>query len=159
VSTERIGGLCNLCGKTNLEHAGGQCPDPIVGHKTFADGLHGYRHEPLRQSEAEAIIAASDMAKEKRASDMPTEEDAAAAMWSAYQRLKELGWRETCYGPTNEVVRLIEPGSSGIHEGSRWKPWPEKTWWIDGDWPSNPCLFKPKSAASIAEAAQAKGGE
>jgi hypothetical protein len=56
---------------------------------------------------------------------------------------KELGWRETCYGPTNQTVRLIESGSSGIHQGIRWNEWPEKTWWIDGDSPSNPCLFKP----------------
>lgn len=151
---EAIGGPCKLCGGPSITHAGGQCPDPILGHKTFADGLFGFRHEPLRKSEAEVIIAASDAAKEKRAADMPTEEDAAAAMWSAYQRLKELGWRETCYGPTNEVVRLIEPGSSGIHEGSRLEPWPEKTWWIDGDWPSNPCLFKPvtRAAAEIGRA-------
>lgn len=119
--------------------------DPIVGHKTFRDE-DGSWHEPLRQSEANAILAASEAAKLQRAADMPTEEDAARAMWSAYQRLRELGWRETCYGPTNEVVRLIEPGSSGIHEGERHNPWPEKTWWIyDGDlWPSTPCLFKAK---------------
>lgn len=118
--------------------------DPVVGHKTFAsaDGLT-FRHEPLRESEATALLAAADAAKAKRAADMPTEEDAARAMHQAYLRLKELGWRETMYGPTNVQVRLIEPGSSGIHQGSRWGPWPEKTWWVDGDWPSNPCLFKP----------------
>lgn len=118
--------------------------DPVVGHKTFHDE-NGTRHEPLRESEAAAILAASDAAKAKRATDMPTEVDAARAMWSAYQRLRELGWRETCYGPTNKTVRLIEPGSSGIHQGSRHNEWPEKTWWIEdiGDlWPSNPCLFK-----------------
>lgn len=117
--------------------------NPIVGHKTFATPDGGFRHEPLRLDEAEALLAAAEAAKAKRAADMPTEEDAARAMWSAWQRLKELGWRETCYGPTGVTVRLIEPGSSGIHQGQRWKAWPEKTWWIDGDSPSNPCLFKP----------------
>ena len=102
--------------------------DPIVGHKTFYDATGGHRHEPLRATEAAALLAASDAAKDKRATDMPTEEDAVRAMWSAYQRLRELGWRETCYGPTNERVRLIEAGSSGIHEGSRHEPWPAKTW-------------------------------
>lgn len=116
--------------------------DPIVGHKTFRDG-DSFRHEPLRQSEASAILAACDAAKAKRAADMPTEEDAASAMFQAWYRLKELGWRETCYGPTNENVRLIVSGSSGIHQGIRFNPWPDKTWWIDGDCPSNPCLFKP----------------
>jgi len=117
--------------------------DPIVGHKTFSTPDGGFRHEPLRQSEAEAIMKSVDEAKARRAALMPTEEDAARAMWEAYYRLKELGWREPCYGPTGETVRLIEPGSSGIHSGYRMNPWPEKTWWIDGDYPSNPCLFKP----------------
>jgi hypothetical protein len=74
---------------------------------------------------------------------MPTDQDAATAMWEAWYRLKELGWRETCYGPTNVEVQLIEPGSSGIHRGTRWNDWPETTWWINGDSPSTPCLFKP----------------
>lgn len=117
--------------------------DPIVGHKTYRNDDGTCRHEPLRASEADAIWKSIEAEKAKCAADMPTEEDAARVMWSAYQRLKELGWRETRYGPTNQNVRLIEPGSSGIHTGSRWQEWPEKTWWIDNDWPSTPCLFKP----------------
>lgn len=127
-----------------------QDPKTIVGHKTISNGDGTHRHEPLTRAEAATIMAAADAAKAKRAADMPTEEDAASAMWSAYQRLRELGWRETCYGPTNECVQLIESGSSGIHIGSRHEPWPSKTWWIecDGDlWPSNPCLFKPLPAS------------
>lgn len=119
--------------------------DPVVGHKTFYDDQGQARHEPLRASEAAALREAADAAKAKRAADMPTEQDAVHAMWSAYQRLRELGWRETCYGQTNERVRLIEAGSSGIHVGSRHEPWPEKTWWIEdgGDlWPSMPVLWK-----------------
>jgi hypothetical protein len=120
--------------------------DPIVGHKTFNDGAGGHRHEPLRRSEADAILASVEAAKAKRAADMPTEEDAVRAMWDAWYRLKELGWRETMYAPTNESVRLIEAGSAGIHRGSRHDPWPEKTWWIESSddlWPSTPCLWKP----------------
>lgn len=120
--------------------------DPIVGHKTFGTPGGGYRHEPLRKSEADAIMKSIDEETARRQALMPTERDAVRMMQSAWTRLKELGWRETCYGPTNTTVQLIEPGSSGIHTGSRWDPWPEKTWWIDdgGDtWPSNPCLFKP----------------
>ncbi len=116
--------------------------NPIVGHKTFSDGL-SFRHEPIRQNEADEIMKELEGAKQRRAQLMPTEKDAARAMWEAWYRLKELGWRETMYGPTNETVQLIEPGSSGIHRGQRWKAWPEKTWWIDNDAPSNPCLWKP----------------
>lgn len=123
--------------------------DPIVGHKTFRNDDDTFRHEPLRQSEAEAM-ADIERDKQRRAELMPTEQDAARMMWEAWYRLKELGWRETCYGPTNEEVLLIEPGSSGIHCGSRWEPWPEKTWWIDGNFPSTPCLFRPKAALPAA---------
>lgn len=124
--------------------------DPIVGHKTFYDQAGGHRHEPLRESEAASILKASDDAKAKRAADMPTEDAAVHALWSAYQRLRELGWRETCYAPTQQTVRLIEAGSSGIHLGSRHEPWPEKTWWIEDSsdlWPSTPILFKPLTPA------------
>lgn len=120
--------------------------DEIVGHKTFRTPEGGFRHEPLHNGEADEIMASIEQAKARRAELMPTEEDAAHAMCEAWYRLKELGWRETCYGPTNETVRLIEPGSSGIHQGSRFDPWPEKTWWIDGDYPSTPCLYKPLRA-------------
>jgi hypothetical protein len=134
--------------------------NPIVGHKTFAEPDGGYRHEPLRQNEAEALLAAADAQKAKRAADMPTEEDAARALWSAFQRLRELGWRETCYGPTNQTVRLIEPGSSGIHEGFRMDPWPEKTWWVGSEmWPSNPCLFKPLDGSAGTRGVVGRDGE
>lgn len=119
--------------------------DPIVGHKTFSDGPLQFRHEPLRESEAAAVLKACDDAKAKRAADMPTDEDAVRAMWSAFQRLRELGWAETCYGPTEKRVRLVEAGSAGIHVGSRYQPWPETTWWIEDEndlWPSQPVLWK-----------------
>lgn len=95
-----------------------------------------------------AIMNQVEAAKKRRAELMPTEQDAATAMWEAYYRLKELGWKETSYGPTNQTVQLIEPGSSGIHQGQRRNAWPEKTWWTGNDWPSNPCLFKPIQPAS-----------
>lgn len=117
--------------------------DPIVGHKTFANPDGTYRHEPLRRSEADSLIASIEASKLRREKAMPTERDAVRMMQDAWTRLKELGWKETMYGPTNVEVQLIEPGSSGIHKGIRWNEWPEKTWWIDGDSPSNPCLFKP----------------
>lgn len=122
-------------------------PDEIVGHKTFSTGdpLHPFRHEPLTRAEADAICQHADEAKAKRATDMPTEQDAVNALWSAYQRLRELGWREACYAPTDRALRLVEPGSSGIHVGHADGEWPNVSFWISeaGDlWPSRPCLFK-----------------
>lgn len=133
--------------------------DEIVGHKTLRAPDGSAYHEPLRASEANVIIARAGEEQRKRAELMPTEQDAARAMWSAWQRLKELGWQETCYGPTNVEVHLIEPGSSGIHKGVRFEKWPEKTWWIDGDCPSTPCLFKPISAACTAQPADQPTGQ
>lgn len=118
----------------------------IVGHKTFSNGDGTFRHEPLRQNEADKIMRRIEQADQRRIELMPTEQDAVRMMSTAFHRLKELGWKETMYGPTNQVVQLIENGSSGIHKGSRWNEWPENTWWIDGDSPSNPCLFKPIEA-------------
>ena len=121
--------------------------NPIVGHKTFGNPDGSYRHEPLRKNEADAIMASVEAATRRRAELMPTEQDAVRMMCEAHHRLKELGWRETMYGPTGEVVQVVEPGSSGIHEAVRHEPWPEKTWWsADAEmWPMAPCLFKPKA--------------
>lgn len=119
----------------------------IVGHKTFSTGdpLHPFRHEPLTRAEANEISKRADESKAKREADMPTEEDAVRAMWDAYQRLRELGWKETMYLSSEKLgtMRLIEPGSSGIHEGHYEGQWPTGSWWLhhDGDlWPSRPCL-------------------
>ncbi|HEX8106678.1 MAG TPA: hypothetical protein VF516_03070 [Kofleriaceae bacterium] len=128
-------------------------PDDIVGHKTFSTGdpLHPFRHEPLTRADADALIALADAQQEKRAKDMPTEQDAVNAMSSAFQRLRELGWKEACYAPTDTPLKLVEPGSSGIHEGTATGEWPSKSFWIFevGDqWPSRPCLFKPSVGGS-----------
>ena len=125
--------------------------DEIVGHKTFSDGHGGFRHEPLTKTEADALWAACEAAQKARAESMPTEEDAVRVMASAYQRLKELGWKETMYRSSEQlgVQRLIEPGSSGIHEGHYSGEWNTGSWWLhhEGDlWPSKPCLAKPLAA-------------
>lgn len=119
--------------------------NPIVGHKTIRHEDGSHHHEPLRESEAKAIMDSVAESKRRRAELMPTEKDAAKLMWDAWYRLKELGWREAMYGPTNTPVMVVEPGSSGIHKAVRNEPWPEKTWWsCDSDMsPMNPCLFKP----------------
>jgi hypothetical protein len=138
-------------------------PEAIVGHKTFwhEDGTH--HHEPLRRDEAEAILASADAAKAKRASDMPTEQDAINALFEAHQRLKELGWREASYCPKDgSSFNAIETGSTGIFRCHYSGDWPEGSWWLEdaGDlWPSRPTLYKldPEAEAArkakIAEAA------
>jgi len=120
--------------------------NPIVGHKTFADG----RHEPLRKDEADSIMAACEAREAKHAADMPDEISAINAGFQAYLKLQELGWKKACYCPKDGTEFLvIEPGSTGIHSCHYSGKWPTGTYWIsDGFdlYPSRPVLFKPKPA-------------
>ena len=122
--------------------------DPIVGHKTYRDA-NGYRHEPLRQSEAGAIMTRIEAAKAKREADMPTEQDAIRTMFDAWQRLKELGWREGRYMPTTGAMfATVQVGSTGIHActAERRDMFGATYTTHDGDlWPSSspPALFRP----------------
>lgn len=125
------------------EHTGMPIPDdPIVGHVTFSDG----HHEPLRKSEAEAIWSESEKAKALRAEQMPDEQAAIRALFGAWLRLKELGWKEAQYCPKDgSEFDVIEPGSSGIHRCRYDGQWPTGHWWIiaEGDLrPSRPVLFR-----------------
>jgi hypothetical protein len=93
----------------------------------------------------DSLLAAAKAAEAARAKAMPTTEDAISIMYSGYQRLLELGWRQAMYAPKGTTVLVIEPGSSGEHEAMRDE---EGRFWIaaEGDlWPSIPCLFKAKS--------------
>lgn len=118
-------------------------PDDIVGHKTFADGSHA----PLRRDEAEAMLAAAEASKAKRAQDMPDVQAALDAMARAYLRLTELGWQGAIYCPKDGTVfEAIEAGSTGIHRCHYEGEWPNGHWWAHdaGDmWPSRPILFRP----------------
>lgn len=116
--------------------------EKIVGHKTMADGSH----QPLYESEANAIIEASDRAKEKRACDMPDEKSAIEAFNQAFTRLKELGWSDAQYCPKDgSEFNVIEVGSTGIHRCHYSGEWPKGYWMVHagGDlWPSRPVLFR-----------------
>lgn len=127
--------------------------DPVVGHKTYSDGAGGFRHKPLRASEADQIMAALERDKARRAEMMPTEADAARALWEAYYRLKELGWREATYCPRDgRTLKFIEAGSSGIDEGhcddqNRAHKLPSVWLHSKGDlWPSQPVLYRDPSS-------------
>jgi hypothetical protein len=131
--------------------AAAHAQDEVVGHKTFSDGHGGFRHEPLKRTEAEAIMALCDAQQAARTARYPTAEDAVRSMCDAHHRLRELGWREAIYAPPDgKLKRVVEAGSSGIHEaycerrpeGSKGPNW----WWSpsEGDlWPVTPILYFP----------------
>lgn len=120
--------------------------DKIVGHKTIANEDGSLRHEPLRSAEARAFWAASEQAKEARLRAMPAEQDAINAMFEAWVRLKELGWREAQYCPKDgSSFDVIEAGSTGTFRGHYAGDWPQGTWWLEDMhdlWPSRPILFR-----------------
>lgn len=129
-----------------------ESPDDIVGHKTFSTGetcpetgFPKMRHEPLTRGEANAMWESAMAEKASREERMPDEQSAIRAMWDAHQRLTELGWRDPSYCPKDgSHFKVIEPGSTGIHDGAYWGEWPTGHWNVfDGDvWPSRPVLFK-----------------
>ena len=127
-------------------------PNDVVDHKTFHD-KGGYRHEPLTRAEADAVLASVDDATRARARRYPTEQSAVNALWDAWSRLKELGWKEAQYATPNRALRLtVSIGSTGIHEAycePRTSPSPSSKWWWhpseDGDlWPHEPILYRDK---------------
>jgi hypothetical protein len=116
-------------------------PTDIVGHKTFRAEGGGFRHEQLTRAEADALIEQCDKNDARRKELMPDEATALNVAHDAWQRLKEMAWRETRYAPKNKPLLMVEPGSTGIHRGYR----DEHGFWITdaGDlWPSHPTLFK-----------------
>lgn len=120
--------------------------DPIVGHKTYRDGPLGFRHEPLRASEADAIMAAVEAANKRRAELMPDEQAAIRMMFEAHQRLRELGWNDAIYCPKDgSEFDVIEPGSTGIHRCHYSGEWPSGSWWVSDEhdtYPSRPVLYR-----------------
>ena len=124
----------------------------VVGHKTFRDGL-GFRHEPLYESEAKAIMAQVEANEARRKELMPDEDAAIRMLFDAYTRLKDFGWRDAIYCPKDGTeFKVIEAGSTGKHDCIYQGDWPDGTWWIveDGDlWPSRPILWKPMPSNAI----------
>ena len=102
----------------------------------------------------DALIASIEAGRKHRADMMPTEQDAIAVMFKAWERLKELGWREAAYAPRDgRTLEFIEAGSTGVHVGHR----DEKYTWLHdaGDlWPSHPILFREAAAGCPAIASQ-----
>jgi hypothetical protein len=129
--------------------------NPVVGHKTFQNADGSYRHEPLHKEEADALLAAVDAAEKDRAARMPDEKAAIHALFDAWLRLKELGWRDAVYCPKDGTpFQIIEAGSTGIFDAYYQGEWPDG-YIISHDEhdsyvsrPSHTILFKPADEAA-----------
>lgn len=142
-----------------------QHPDDIVGHKTVDTGErdeHGfpvYRHEPITRAEGEAIWAHAELCDRERKERMPDEKSAINALFDAWLRLKDFGWKEPMYCPKDgKHFHIIELGSTGIFEGAYSGEWPNGHWdsWDDHDSYCSsiaPAMFKlfPADAAAESE--------
>lgn len=70
----------------------------------------------MTSSELQSVLDTIDADKQARALRMPTEKDAIRVMFDAWQRLKELGWRDGQHMPTTaDRFAGIQCGSTGIH--------------------------------------------
>lgn len=172
---------CDCDGPEGIDFGGRQeagDPNDVVGHKTFdtgeidpETGFPKLRHEPLTRAEADVLWEASEKHRKERSERMPDEQAALKAMFDAFDRLRELGWREGKYCPKDgSRFRVIELGSTGIFDGDCTGTWPDCTWTTyDGfeAFPSSqaPALFKlsPEDQAAydarMAEAAARYMGE
>lgn len=131
-----------------------ESPDDIVGHKTFAtgerdeNGLPVHRHEPLTRSEGEALWNAAKADEARRAEQMPDEQSAIRALFDAWLRLKDFGWREPMYCPKDGTrFKIIELGSTGVFDGAYRGKWPDGSWdsWDEFDMYCSsiaPAMFK-----------------
>jgi hypothetical protein len=116
-------------------------PDDIVGHKTFSTGeicsetgFPVLRHEPLTRAEGEAMWAHAKREEADRAERMPDEKAAIQALWSAHQRLRELGWSEPQYCPKDgSRFKVIELGSTGIFNCSYSGEWPNGHFMVEDE--------------------------
>lgn len=98
----------------------------------------------VSQQVVEDLWASAQAAARIRAANMPTEQRALNAMFDAWYRLKELGWKESMYAPKDQSrFQAIEPGSTGIF--ICWRDEDGHFWLYDGDdvYPSSPVLYRP----------------
>jgi hypothetical protein len=110
------------------------------GHKTIDTGQrdeHGFpihRHEPLSAAEAETIWARCQRAHEDRVARMPDEASAISALFDAWVRLKDLGWREPQYCPKDgSPFKVIELGSTGIFDCHYQGEWPKGLYMVSDE--------------------------
>lgn len=108
---------------------------------------HIIKQTKLSDSDAQQCVDAVE--EMTRAFLMPKEQDAINLLWEAWQRLRELGWREARYCPKDgQSFQVIEPGSTGIFEAHYEGKWPDGHYMArDGgdSCPSDPILYKPNA--------------
>lgn len=109
-------------------------------HKTIDTGerdQHGipiFRHEPITEAEANAIWESVEKAGKERAERMPDEKAAISALFEAWQRLKELGWKEPQYCPKDGTsFKVIELGSTGIFDCYYQGEWADGLYMVSDD--------------------------
>jgi len=69
----------------------------------------------------------------KRRAKLLTEEHCLRAITDAYERLRELGWRDMCAADRSKSVEVIVPGHPQIAE-ARWYAHSENFAKLSGDW-------------------------
>ncbi|HEY7767373.1 MAG TPA: hypothetical protein VIB55_04285 [Longimicrobium sp.] len=94
------------------------------------------------ESVADELLKASEAARAARIAAIPDEPAAIKALFQAYLRLQELGWRDARYAPRDgSTFDVIEVGSTGIHQCTRDRQ--GRFWIYDGEtWPARPSLFR-----------------
>lgn len=107
-----------------------------------------------------SLLAEIDAARDRRATLMPDVRTALRAMFEAFDRLRELGWREGIYAPKDGTeFEVIEAGSTGVFHCRYYGSWPDGMWMTsDGHdlYPSQspPMLFRLSEADEAARKAR-----
>lgn len=99
-------------------------------------GLPIHRHEPLTAGEADALMQHAEQRQRERVERMPDEKAAINALFDAWLRLKDFGWKEPMYCPKDGTpFKIIELGSTGIFDGAYRGTWPDGSWdsWDEHD--------------------------
>jgi hypothetical protein len=110
-----------------------------------------YPKKPIPPDSVLRILADAQEAKNARAAEMQTEQDAINAIHRAYSRLKDLGWRDGMYMPKDGTkVTVIQVGSTGQFDCAYVGEWSDGFFYLydSGDvYPTRsvPPLFKPKT--------------
>lgn len=75
------------------------------------------------------LLAEIDAVRARRAEMMPDAPAAIRLLFEAFERLREIGWREGIYAPKDGTkFEVIEAGSTGIFRCSYSGVWPDGYW-------------------------------
>ena len=126
----------DMKGARQMEVKTTECPDDSQGRKTTVE----------ISEKLATLLNEVEEQQTTRAMAMPTEESAMKAMYQAYQRLKELGWKDSMYCPKyGERSMYLVCGCTQTAPGAYHGEWPTGCWFLEdaGDlWPSMPVLFR-----------------